>query len=476
METAPHPVPVEIPVPYDGYDYSNLGPKNISSADPDFDYGEVPPQLQALNKLTQTLEDNPDTHTDGGYMRARGSAAVHAAIRLAIDAQETDGPTDEIVAIESAMRATKQAWNAMSLTVMQARKEGDLTRAAMWAERLNESIAEVYVLPEHDAAAQMISLELQNNENVKAVYVKYLDMSKLTVAESNPEASLPIEERYKEAFAQKRAIILERYGETLDLIPEGDRMYSAEEAADAIEAVLEHLQLNDKTVAWDKVKTYRDVDENVFSTDSSLKGVTINVPMAAEPISANRLRGMVAHELLKHAASGANGAATGDEMQARGMPGYLGFEEGDAISSELAVSGVADEIFADRFTDTAIAAGVIDGERRSRPEMIKMVYEREAARQNTTVEKLSEGRKRELNTHVGRIYEGGPGDEHVETAVIFAKDAQYWAGVLKHLTWWEAGIKAGRTPQELYDEGRRGKNDLTQPEHVAYQAQFAAAS
>lgn len=118
----------------------------------------------------------------------------------------------------------------------------------------------------------------------------------------------------------------------------------------------------------------------------------------------------------------------------------------------------------------------MDGRKRSRHEMHQLVFDRFAARNGFKNGELTDEQKGPLMVHVDRMYRGGTGDDNAELAVIFPKDAEYYAGVIKFLKWWESETAKGVAPVDLYETARRGKNDLTQPVHQQYADSLARAA
>lgn len=485
METAPLQ-PQLTQVPIEKLDYEMLDPDNIGKGAESFTYFNenhvLAPtidqvdtkQTEGLDHLARKLSGVPAAKADRGYLTHRGSKDVWRAADLAIELQTDESVNGKIVAEEAAMRYAKNSWLAMSMRINTERNLGNHENAAMWTERLNESMAEVYNLPNPDIAKSLMADEAAAHPEIANLYAEHLDHVNLFI---KSEVDVSLEAKHPETLAQIRDVILDRYGAAFDeFVPLDDHIYNMQEIAEMLPQLLERLKKDHPEIAWDRLTLDFKKDGTIFSTTSKTEGTALNVPMKGQPLNANKLRGMLSHELLWHAVRGANGAATGDELQAKGMPGYVPFEEGGAVVSELAVSGEKDRLFTDRYHDIAIAAGLIDGRRRTRQDMFKLASAREAIRSGVEVNALSETQLTEMNNHVDRMFRGGPGVDDVETTVLFPKDVEYFAGAVPFAEWWESGIKAGKKPDELYTLCLRGKNDLRQQSHVDYQAQFAVAA
>lgn len=465
--------PAPTHTPQFGYDYANLNPANIGTGDALFRYetanGSVV-QREPLNKVLDHYGDDRQNidkaHEKRAWIPTIGSEA-HSLANQPAGAT----PEDQVIFMNSAVRYSEHTWFDTSLRLNKAIELGETARAEQLASQLNRSMSEIYQLPQRNRAVALLKREASSNPQIQELY------SEIGI-ESTPDLEQveDFEVKYREEINEIRSVIVDRYGGLIDeFIADDTETYTPTQALVIVNLLIDQLSRTDASVDWSRVQAVLADDEKVFSTSSGNGLVSIKVPGKGKKLGAKEFRGIVSHELLWHAARGANGWAKGKkdtdvgELQGRGMPLYLGFEEGGAIISELAFTGMLDQLFVDRYTDIALAAGVIDGRMRARPELQDFVFRRELARKGlTSIDELSESERTSLHIHVDRIYRGGYGGENPKLTVIYPKDAEYFAGALKFLEWYREQRSQGIDPKDIYDLAREGKNDLTVPEHVAY--------
>jgi hypothetical protein len=163
---------------------------------------------------------------------------------------------------------------------------------------------------------------------------------------------------------------------------------------------------------------------------------------------------------------------------AKGLPGYLDFEEGLGVFFEYLATGLVPDKTMDRYVDIALATGAINGLTLSRDELIKIGISREAARASARHQPEQDEAKmrKSVVAHVNRLFRGGSGrpvlDQNgaIIAQPVFNKDLVYYEGFVKVRDFVTRQLSAGISASELLDYLLSGKFDATSPEHTAYLA------
>lgn len=479
-DISPNPEPEKPDIPQFGFDYANLTPINIGSGGSQLQYQDndgPPVQRTAVEKVLEHYGVDPQ-QIDQAHARRSWIPTIAGEAHDLVNQAEGSTPSERITRLNNAVRYTEHTWFDTSLRLNEAIKRGDTASAEQLVKHLNQSMQEVYPPPQKDRAKSLMQQEAIDNPRLQALYG-----SVGVEVESGKELAEELEVKYAPELQEIQAVIEKLYGEIIkEFIPDDGELYSPLKIHVILNLIINHLSQTDSSVSWAAVQAEIAKESHIISTTSENGIVTINVPGKGEDIGALELRGIVSHELLWHAARSANGWSKGKkdakagELQGRGMPLYLGFEEGGAIISELAFTGKIEQLFIDRYTDIALASGVLDGRIRSRHELQDFVLERELARRGLSdIEELGKDVVKALRIHVDRIYRGGYGGDNPKLTVIYPKDAEYLAGAYKFVEWYREQREHGFKPEEIYQRAREGKNDLTVSEHVLYLDEIGAA-
>lgn len=463
--------PNAIVVPNLGFDYDNLSPGNMGSSENILVYPEDATKgpFAAVDRLAEAVGIDLEYEHD---MRRAGLARSPSVMRVmhrAVEAVYSEVVTagDLIDARDEAMKATRSSWYAMSSSLQEHSRKGNLKQCKVLAGRLNASFAEVYDLPEQDIAKQLIATQVSENKSLAAVY------EDLIILDDTEVGQLGIEKLYEVELQEIENVITEKYGEAIDkAIPEEerDRLFSMHEAVERLELFVSEVKDTDDSVNWSTVEIRYDENSASFSVkpkEDGQIGAVLIVPGGRSDVTGDTLRGLISHELLWHAARRANSSASTDERVKQSKMQSVSFEEGGAVSSEIAFNKTMDPRFVDRYVDIAIASGQVDGKMRSRVEMLNFALERASIRKGVSIDDLSESERKDVSTHIDRMYRGGIGDGNPETATVFLKDADYYSGTVRFLKWWR-DMRETMDPKSVYELARQGRIDFAIPENLEY--------
>lgn len=350
----------------------------------------------------------------------------------------------------------------------------------LWADEFTEASIELYGEPERCESTRLLVGErdflvsLTNKEGVSGEHLKYL----LDLYGSILPDDADNLEYDSVGFEQKRHIreygeaILDRYGSVLSLVEEsGKSEFTPPDLKTLFDDAIEWLSSNDDSdwSEWSAV----DVEGTTVSVNSVER--TVKIPTQREAVTPEDARGLLAHELLVHAARAKNGYKTGDTGLATGLPGYLDAEEGLGILVEETVSGKVPEKAYDRYIDIALALGTIDGQQRTRQEVFEISFARQLVRAQSEGEVSDSGMESleaQVWAHVDRIYRGGPGDEIGTRQAIFTKDIAYYVGYKQMAEYVSEQLSSGTPANELFEYLSLAKIDPTNPDHTAKLKQF----
>jgi hypothetical protein len=353
---------------------------------------------------------------------AEGLKAIH-------DAQETG---DYLKADTERRRLDGNYLTHISFRLMD---EDSVELKKMWAESFTDKSIDLYGEPDYEVAATLL-------EN---------------------ESNFGLEKARKEVFEY----ITDKYStvyEAMD-IDSREGVFSAEDIADVFEKGLEALVTIDS--AWSGWSVVRNEMKDALSISGVSK--SINIGMNRSSATPIEVKGIFAHEVLRHAQSRVNGNKI-DKRLAAGLPGYLDFEEGLGTLYEYAVTGKVKDVIVDRYVDISAALGMGDRKNKvPRSEMLERALKREQDRNEARADgdKLSEEDiAKRVYAHVNRIYRGTPGSD--EVVGVFTKDIVYYEGFMKAGRYIESQLEQGKSIDEVMDYLSQGKFDPTQPAHAAY--------
>lgn len=193
-------------------------------------------------------------------------------------------------------------------------------------------------------------------------YASYLDRF-ATMAISIGEQSTPAEPSEEELTAL-RDLVMDRFGETFDHMFDGepeDRQYTEHEAAVLFQKALDQRGLSVK--GWRVVVDLEGY--NNMSVEAAEK--TVYIGKRASLFGREDIMRLMVHEIGVHAERYQNAEDQNLSTLVRfGLPGYLAAEEGLSNLLEFAVRGrVANKLHRYRYVSGAIAAGAVDGEKRT---------------------------------------------------------------------------------------------------------------
>lgn len=261
-----------------------------------------------------------------------------------------------------------------------------------------------------------------------------------------------------------RDYILEHFEGVFTLVEE-DKVYDP----DAMQKLftdtfipMAKIEKDDAWLSWNA----EIVDDDKIKVQPKAK--IIKIGERREPETGERMKQLIAHELLVHALRAQRGERTGDPelTKGRGLSGYIDAEEGIGVANEAVLSGKVPHKSADRYHDVGLALGLYGGRQLTRPELIKLASLRLRMREP---DMASEEADTYATAHANRIFRGGlgSGDKHVHHAV-FVKDMMYFIGYQKMTALINERLKTNQPINEFFDWLMQAKFDPTNEKHVEY--------
>ena len=266
-------------------------------------------------------------------------------------------------------------------------------------------------------------------------------------------------EKYVPIFDEVREFLEEKYGAVLDKLGLDDH----EEKVDAPEIFTKFStafsELKNHDPRFDGWEVEVKPDATSLSVNSDDKRIYIGEKRAAAKPA--NLKGLFAHEVLRHAVSAVNMKNLGiDEA----LPNYISSEEGFAKIYEMAISGNRNvKISAGNYSDIGWVLGQIDGRRYSRAELISRKIERKAK----SGKEITDSMRKTAENSAARIFRGTPGND--EVSGVFTKDIAYFGGLIDDLEWILGEEKSGKNISEILEYSSAAKfnvNDETQNKYV----------
>lgn len=243
------------------------------------------------------------------------------------------------------------------------------------------------------------------------------------------------------------------YGDALDAlgVESFDHDLTPMEIIECFERGL--IKLREKDSRWQDVN----IETNDGSTLAA-SGKTIKVGLNRMPAKPRSVKGLFAHEVLRHVLSSLNGRTNHIEK----MPDYERIEEGFAILNEFAASEQFPQKIIDRYVDIAFALGQLDNKKHTRKELVERYTSREQNRGRTDLEMV----EKEAYAHANRIYRGTPGNDEVYG--IFTKDAIYFTGFVLATNYIEDRLIKGNKIEDIMHFVEAGKFDPSDPDQAKY--------
>jgi hypothetical protein len=208
-----------------------------------------------------------------------------------------------------------------------------------------------------------------------------------------------------------------------------------------------------------------EADSDTLSVWKAQKSICVGTHRTGDRLIT--VKGLFAHEVLRHALTAINGQKL-DPALSLGLPGHMAAEEGFATINEFAISDKIPDKLVDRYVDIAAALGLIavtSGHhiRMKRSQLVLSVIERMRQR---FPDKPMEEVEAKAYTHVDRIFRGTPGND--EVSGVFTKDIVYFNGFLNMLKYIRGELDDGKGIREVMQFVELGKFDPTNTEHVDY--------
>jgi hypothetical protein len=346
----------------------------------------------------------------------------------------------------------------------------------LWADRFTQASIELYGQPElsdtahlmHDAYNSFIPLRGQGNvsqSHLETVLAAYYPGA--VVYDANPNLAANIDtHRERQAVRRYGEVLKRRYQPIFDMVDAtGKERFTPQDLGLVFTDALDWLTEHDDS-AWGE---WAAIPKEGTSLSVSPKERRIKIADRREPATVAATKGLLAHELLVHAARAKNGFKTGDQKLGLGLPGYADSEEGLGVLAEHAINGVLPEKAGDRYTDIAMALGTVEGVQRTRHQLFEVAYPRSLVRAQTRGETTVDTANlaNEAWVHVDRIYRGGLGDDRATHQAVFTKDIVYYRGYRQMVGFLADRLDAGYTAEAIYDYLIAAKFDPYNKQHVS---------
>ena len=426
----------------------------------------APKKVLVLNAIKPTPESARSERLEyAGLTKAAATYAVDEGLRQEIFWNTTDDSLEE--------RQAAQQLAMQYMLMGSARLNNEAVRPEskqLWSDRYTQATSEIYGSPETAIAKDILARQV--NDLAARAYQYGVDAPLLNhLIESaqyngvelgeGEEVEAPFLEQ-AEGFSD---ILQDRFGRVFDALEldTAPKRIEMEDLAQRFEKAL--LVLADQhDSAWADWSVLRVEDKDQLSADGSKKIISVGMKRAS--VSPEQAKGLFGHEVLVHAQRAVNGAKLSKELGS-GLSGYLDAEEGLGVFFEYAITGQVPDKVVDRYADIALALGEIDGQPRTRSELLDFAMTRAYVRnemEDADLRKSDEDIKKEVYAHINRIYRGSLGDEYVG---VFTKDISYYAGFQQIGEYISTQAEAGVSLDVIFDYLMSGKFDPTNEQHVA---------
>jgi len=265
-------------------------------------------------------------------------------------------------------------------------------------------------------------------------------------------------EHYQPVLDAVKSWLLKKYGDVFDAmgLDNMTEKLTPPEILDVFTRGLDKLKSNDPR--WLDWQVEMKPDATVLSCESADKKVFVGEKRAsADP---GKLKGLFAHEILRHGMTAVNGEDLGIQSA---LPRYTNAEEGFAKIYELALSGEIPTTSMEKYADIAWCLGDIDGQKHTRAELV----ERKLNRKREKGEKVTEKSETIAYNTANRIFRGTPGSNKVSG--IFTKDLSYFGGFVPGVEFIKQGLDAGKDIDEIMSFANAAKfdpNDSVQRHYI----------
>jgi hypothetical protein len=263
-------------------------------------------------------------------------------------------------------------------------------------------------------------------------------------------------EEYKGEVDAVRDWLISTYGDVLSALNLDDRTeeLSPEEIITSFESGLEELKHKDPRWQDWQVVSYEGA---ILSCESSDKQIKVGNKRA--PVAPKKLKGLFAHEVLRHGQTAVNASEIGI---ASALPYYINAEEGFAKIFEFALGEDPSTISADRYMDIAYTLGMLDGEKHTRRELVERILDGKRAKGEELTSKDTESAYKTAN----RVFRGTPGSD--EVSGVFTKDISYFAGFVPNLEFIRQQLQSGQTIGQVMSLINTAKFDPNDPTQLNY--------
>lgn len=375
--------------------------------------------------------------------------------------------------VEESRAAQQLAAQYMLLTAHRLQGDAQVRGSEqLWSDRYTQASSELYGAPEGDTVRDLATTQVSTlisqarSGGVDPQLIEYFRQQNESLGVTTRE-HLESTKPFEVSAAMTGEYIKETYRlaiAALDLDEDTKSFFEPESMAARFEATLAVLA-RQYDPSWAEWGVERDDSKDQLVVVVGKK--KIKVGMRRAPVRAEQMKGLFAHEILVHAQRAINGSKADDKRLERGLPGYLDAEEGLGIFFEYAITGTVPEKNIDRYVDIGIALGMIDGERKSRQQILEFAHARAHIRNELLPigdRKTNEQIEQEVYAHVNRIYRGSLGNEYIG---IFTKDIAYLVGFIKVGTYIESELTTGKPINEIIEYLLQGKFDPTNQKHLA---------
>ncbi len=424
------------------------------------------PKVAILSAITPVDEGDKLT-----YKKLDSSAAKHEPLQPERDRLFWDSEPCSLDEISKARQLS------LAYLIMTAQKQNrdfaDGASRDLWAERFTLASEELYGSPDAIEATRLLSIQfdqvLAAIENItcsdsdREDIELYINTTKGLLVDG--ELSTPDIENDKVRNALDFYLRTE-FSEGFTIFSEEDynSEYGPIEIVEIFSKAISRLAVKEPSFLDWRVEIAEGKD--MLSVSGSSK--KINVGENRRSASLGELEGLFAHEVLVHALRSVNGSKVDDQLSV-GLPGYLDVEEGLGTLFEYAITGALPEKNIDRYIDIAFALGKLDGNPKTREEVLAYARSREYARiisnGGSLTIKVKDQIESKIKTHVNRIFRGTTGDDH---GGVFTKDIVYHEGFSTIAKFVKDKIEQGIPPQEIFNYLLLGKFDPTDQLHIEY--------
>lgn len=331
----------------------------------------------------------------------------------------------------------------------------------LWSERFTAANIEVYGAPDQVGLSQLAKQFLSNsdlNTVPSEVRMVYEQAAKLDTSESATSGESLVPGEITQAYHE---YITTTYADLFACIEE-DKTYAPADIEATFQTFLDLLA--DRDDAWRQWKV-----EQRDQTNCEVVGTehTIVVGAKRKPATALNMKNLLVHEILTHALRRVNGEKTNNRMVSEGIPGYIDFEEGLSVFNEYVTTGKVPDRAFDRYFDTGLAMGLVDGSPWPKEKMLHFVTLRQKGRKIERGEPIDEQKlKEEMHKYIRRIYRGGPGEIAGGSLAVMPKDCGYFDGFRKASSFIQTAYENGSCVEDIFTYLVSGKFDATDTQHT----------